>query len=227
MTDPVFQLQDASLKLNGNAGKVDILHGITLDVAQGETVAFTGPSGSGKSSLLMVMGGLERATGGSVRALGEDLSTLSEDGLAKFRRGRMGIVFQSFHLIPTMTALENVAVPLELAGHADAFARAADELRAVGLGHRLDHYPAQLSGGEQQRVAIARAVAPRPTLLFADEPTGNLDAATGASIMDLLFDRQRAAGATLLIITHDPLLAQRCGRIIEMRDGRILSDRPA
>ena len=212
MTDPVFQLQDASLKLNGNAGKVDILHGITLDVAQGETVAFTGPSGSGKSSLLMVMGGLERATGGSVRALGEDLSTLSEDGLAKFRRGRMGIVFQSFHLIPTMTALENVATPLELNGVADAFDRAEAELHA-----------AQMSGGEQQRVALARASAPRPAILLADEPTGNLDSTNGAAIMELLFDLREKHGATLVLVTHADELAARCDRVVTLTDGRIVS----
>ena len=223
MTDPVFQLQDASLKLNGNAGKVDILHGITLDVAQGETVAFTGPSGSGKSSLLMVMGGLERATGGSVRALGEDLSTLSEDGLAKFRRGRMGIVFQSFHLIPTMTALENVATPLELNGVADAFDPAEAELHAVGLGHRLNHYPAQMSGGEQQRVALARASAPRPAILLADEPTGNLDSTNGAAIMELLFDLREKHGATLVLVTHADELAARCDRVVTLTDGRIVS----
>ena len=178
-------------------------------------------------ALMAVLTGLERASGGRVEIGGVDFGALGEDDLARARRGRIGIILQSFHLLPTMTALENVAVPLELAGQADAFAIAADELCAVGLGHRLDHYPAQLSGGEQQRVAIARAVAPRPTLLFADEPTGDLDAATGAAIMDLLFERQAAAGATLLIITHDAALAQRCERIIEMRDGRILSDHMA
>jgi putative ABC transport system ATP-binding protein len=176
---------------------------------------------------MAVLSGLERASGGTVEVGGIDFGALGEDDLARARRGRIGIVLQSFHLLPTMTALENVAVPLELAGRADPFGIAAQELRAVGLGHRLDHYPAQLSGGEQQRVAIARAVAPRPTLIFADEPTGNLDAATGGAIMDLLFDRQQAAGATLIVITHDPLLAQRCGRIVEMRDGVIVSDRAA
>ena len=221
MTDPVFQLQDASLKLNGNAGKVDILHGITLDVAQGETVAFTGPSGSGKSSLLMVMGGLERATGGSVRALGEDLSTLSEDGLAKFRRGRMGIVFQSFHLIPTMTALENVAIPLEFAGRADAFEVAERELGLVGLGHRLAHYPGQLSGGEQQRVALARAFAVEPRLLLADEPTGNLDGATGDKVIQLMFDLAQQRGTTIVLITHDPALAAKCDQQISLVDGHV------
>ena len=212
--------------MNGRA-EVPILKGIDLTVPSGQTVALLGPSGSGKSSLMAVLTGLERASGGRVEIGGVDFGALGEDDLARARRGRIGIILQSFHLLPTMTALENVAVPLELAGQADAFAIAADELRAVGLGHRLDHYPAQLSGGEQQRVAIARAVAPRPTLLFADEPTGNLDAATGAAIMDLLFERQAAAGATLLIITHDAALAQRCERIIEMRDGRILSDHMA
>src|SRR3546814_4752816 len=180
---------------------------------------------AGKSSLRGVLAGLGRASDGSVTVDGIDYGPLDEDALARARRGRIGIVLQAFHLLPTMTALENVAVPLELAGDADAFALAAAELNAVGLGHRLDHYPAQLSGGEQQRVAIARAVAPRPAILFADEPTGNLDAATGAAVIDLLFARQQAAGATLLIITHDPWLAERCGRIVEMRDGRIIAER--
>ena len=222
MTDPVFQIKDASLKLDSNTGKVDILHGITLEIAQGETVAFTGPSGSGKSSLLMVMGGLEQATGGSVRALGQDLTTMSEDNLAEFRRGRMGIVFQSFHLIPTMTALENVATPLELDGAKDAFERAEAELHAVGLGHRLHHYPAQMSGGEQQRVALARASAPRPAILLADEPTGNLDSVNGAAIMDMLFDLRKKHGATLVLVTHADDLAARCDRIITLTDGRIV-----
>ena len=210
------------MKLDSNTGKVDILHGITLEIAQGETVAFTGPSGSGKSSLLMVMGGLEQATGGSVRALGQDLTTMSEDNLAKFRRGRMGIVFQSFHLIPTMTALENVATPLELDGAKDAFERAEAELHAVGLGHRLHHYPAQMSGGEQQRVALARASAPRPAILLADEPTGNLDSVNGAAIMDMLFDLRKKHGATLVLVTHADDLAARCDRIITLTDGRIV-----
>ena len=174
MTVPVLSLRDARLTLAGNAGPVDILRGITLDVARGETLGLVGPSGSGKSSLLMLMGGLERATGGQVLALGQDLTAMDEDQLARFRRGNMGVVFQSFHLIPTMTALENVAVPLELAGLRDAFARAEAELAAVGLAARVDHYPSQLSGGEQQRVALARAAAPRPAILLADEPTGNL-----------------------------------------------------
>jgi putative ABC transport system ATP-binding protein len=205
-------------------GHVEILRGVDLVVRQGEVVALLGPSGSGKSSLMAVLSGLERASSGSIGVAGADFGALDEDGLALARRGRIGIVLQAFHLLPTMTALENVAVPLELAGHADAFERAEAELKAVGLGHRIDHYPAQLSGGEQQRVAIARATAPRPTILFADEPTGNLDAATGASIMELLFDRQRETGATLVMITHDQALAARCGRIVEMRDGLICAD---
>lgn len=218
---PVFHLQDVMLKLEGNAGPVEILHDIALTVLAGESIALTGPSGSGKSSLLMIMGGLERATGGSVRALGEDLTALSEDALARFRRGRVGIVFQSFHLVPTMTALENVATPLELAGVRDAFDRAEQELEGVGLGHRMGHYPAQMSGGEQQRVALARASAPRPAILLADEPTGNLDSANGAAIMDLLFDLRDRHGATLVLVTHDPVLAQRCDRTVSLTDGRI------
>ena len=214
------------LALGKGTARVEILKGIDLSVGEGETVALLGPSGSGKSSLMAILSGLERADAGEVRIAGLDFSGLSEDGLATARRGRIGIILQSFHLLPTMTALENVAVPLELAGRDDAFDRARSELEAVGLGHRLDHYPAQLSGGEQQRVAIARAIAPRPALIFADEPTGNLDAATGAAIMDLLFARQRDAKATLLVITHDPVLAKRCSRVIEMRDGAIVSDAP-
>ena len=217
--------RDVTLTLGSRAARVEVLKGVDLDIAAGESLAILGASGSGKSSLMAVLSGLERASGGSVSVGGVDFGTLDEDGLAKARRGRIGIVLQAFHLLPTMTALENVAVPLELAGAADAFDRAAEELTAVGLGHRLDHYPAQLSGGEQQRVAIARAVAPKPAILFADEPTGNLDASTGAAVIDLLFDRQRAAGATLLIITHDPALAERCERVIEMRDGRIVGER--
>ena len=221
MTDPVLSLSEADLTLQGNAGPVAILRSISLDVHRGETLGLVGPSGSGKSSLLMLMGGLERATGGTVRALGHDLTALDEDALARFRRGNMGVVFQSFHLIPTMTALENVATPLELAGHADAFARAASELRAVGLGERMDHYPAQMSGGEQQRVALARAAAPRPAILLADEPTGNLDEANGQAIMDLLFGLRDRHGATLVLVTHAPDLAARCDRIVRLRDGRI------
>ncbi len=224
MTEPVLSLIDARLALNGNAGPVTILHGITLDVQQGETVGLVGPSGSGKSSLLMLMGGLERATGGTVRAMGQDLTALNEDALARLRRDNIGVVFQSFHLIPTMTALENVATPLELAGHRDAFARAAAELDAVGLAHRADHYPGQMSGGEQQRVALARASAPRPKLLLADEPTGNLDGANGAAIIRLLFDLRDRHGATLVLVTHYEDLARRCDRVIRLRDGRIDTD---
>jgi putative ABC transport system ATP-binding protein len=224
MTDPVLALNDARLTLAGNAGPVEILKGITLSVARGETLGLIGPSGSGKSSLLMLMGGLERATGGSVLALGQDLTALDEDGLARFRRGNMGVVFQSFHLIPTMTALENVAVPLELMGARDAFARAEAELRAVGLGARIDHYPAQLSGGEQQRVALARAAAPRPAILLADEPTGNLDEVNGQAIMDMLFGLRDRHGATLVLVTHAPELAARCDRVVRLRDGRLDGD---
>ena len=220
MAETILSLKDARLTLDGNAGRVDILKGVTLDVRRGETVGLTGPSGSGKSSLLMLMGGLERATGGQVVALGHDLTRLGEDALARVRRDHMGVVFQSFHLIPTMTALENVATPLELAGRADAFDRAAAELDAVGLGHRAGHYPAELSGGEQQRVALARAAAPEPDLLLADEPTGNLDAATGEAIVTLLFGL-RDRGATLVLVTHDPDLAARCDRTIRLTDGCI------
>jgi putative ABC transport system ATP-binding protein len=222
-----IRARDVTLSLGTRDAPVEILKGIDLDIAKGESIAILGASGSGKSSLMAVLSGLEQASGGSVRVGGVDYGKLSEDELAKARRGRVGIVLQAFHLLPTMTALENVAVPLELAGADDAFARAEAELVAVGLGHRLHHYPAQLSGGEQQRVAIARAVAPRPDILFADEPTGNLDAATGGSVTDLLFERHRAAGATLLIITHDPALAERCQRVVEMSDGRIVSERTA
>ena len=221
MSNSVLSLSNASLTLDGNAGKVDILHDITLDVTQGETLGLLGPSGSGKSSLLMLMGGLEQVRSGTITALGQKLSTMNEDQLAHFRRDHMGVVFQSFHLIPTMTALENVATPLELAGVHDAFSRASDELDAVGLGARKDHYPNQMSGGEQQRVALARASAPRPKILLADEPTGNLDATNGAAIMDMLFDLRDKHGATLIMVTHAPDLAARCDRIITLNDGRI------
>jgi putative ABC transport system ATP-binding protein len=203
---------------------VEILRGIDLDVPQGQTLALLGPSGSGKSSLMAVLSGLERASGGSLNVAGEDFERLSEDALARARRGRIGIVLQAFHLLPTMTAQENVATPLELAGERDAWPRAAAELESVGLGHRLSHYPAQLSGGEQQRVAVARAMAPRPPLIFADEPTGNLDTVTGEQIADLLFARRAETGATLIVITHDPALAERCERIVTLADGRIASD---
>ncbi len=224
MTDPILSLKDASLSLNGNAGRVDILKDITLNVAKGETLGMIGPSGSGKSSLLMLMGGLEQATKGTIRALGHDLTAMDEDALARFRRDHMGVVFQSFHLIPTMTALENVATPLELAGAPDAFDRALAELETVGLGYRAGHYPAQLSGGEQQRVALARASAPRPDILLADEPTGNLDEANGAVIMDLLFGLRDRNGATLVLVTHASELAARCDRIVRLRDGYIATD---
>ncbi|MHA3914285.1 ABC transporter ATP-binding protein [Halovulum sp. GXIMD14793] len=219
MTDPVISMTDATLTLDGNAGRVAILRGITLYVTRGETLGLVGPSGSGKSSLLMVMGGLERATSGRVLVLDQDMTALGEDALARFRRDNMGIVFQSFHLIPTMTALENVATPLELAGARDAFDRAAEELKAVGLGARMDHYPSQMSGGEQQRVALARAAAPRPKVLLADEPTGNLDGANGEAIMDMLFGLRDRHGATLVLVTHSNDLANRCDRVIRLRDG--------
>ena len=221
---PVIALNNVSLRLAGNAGPVDILHGLTLEVGAQETVGLIGPSGSGKSSLLMLMGGLERASGGEIRAMGQDLTAMNEDQLARFRRSHMGVVFQSFHLIPTMTALENVATPLELGGVADAFERAETELKAVGLGSRMHHYPAQMSGGEQQRVALARAAAPRPDILLADEPTGNLDGNTGEAIMDLLFGLRDRHGATLILVTHAPELAKRCDRVIRLRDGRIEAD---
>lgn len=220
--DMVIRAADVRLTLGG-ATPVEILKGIDLSVADGESLALLGASGSGKSSLMAVLAGLERATSGLVEVAGADFGILDEDGLAIARRGRIGIVLQAFHLLPTMTARENVAVPMELAGVTDAFARAEAELAAVGLGHRLHHYPAQLSGGEQQRVAIARALGARPRIVFADEPTGNLDAATGSRVMDLLFDRRAATGATLVIITHDPALAARCDRVIELADGRIVA----
>jgi len=221
MTTPVISLKDATLSLQGNAGLVQILHGITLDVHKGQTLGLVGPSGSGKSSLLMLMGGLERASSGQITALGHDLSSMNEDQLARLRRDHFGVVFQSFHLIPTMTALENVAAPLELAGRSDAYERAAEELAAVGLAGRAQHFPAQLSGGEQQRVALARAATPRPDIVLADEPTGNLDGTTGASIIELLFDLSRRHGATLVLVTHAPDLAARCDRVVELVDGRL------
>ena len=221
MSASAIEIRDLHLSLDSRAGRVDILRGIDLSVAPGGSVGIVGPSGSGKSSLLMVMGGLETATAGSVQVLGTALDGMDEDALARFRRDNMGVVFQSFHLIPTLTAVENVAAPLELAGRSDAMDRAAEELAAVGLGDRLEHYPAELSGGEQQRVALARAVAPRPKVLLADEPTGNLDAATGAAISELLFQLQARSGATLVIVTHAPELAARCDRTVRMRDGKI------
>jgi len=221
IAQPLVELTDVQLKLASAAGEVNILRGLDLVVAQGETVAVVGPSGSGKSTMMMVMAGLERPSAGRVRIADHDISTMSEDQLALFRRTRVGIVFQSFHLIQTMTALENVAVPLEFAGRADAFARAKDSLDSVGLGHRLTHYPGQLSGGEQQRVALARAVVAEPDLLLADEPTGNLDADTGHQIIELLFALRARHGSTLILITHDPELAARCDRTVRLLDGRI------
>ncbi len=209
------------LTVAAQAGPVNILGGIDLTVCAGEALGIVGPSGSGKTSLLMVLAGLERATGGEVVVAGTRITGLNEDALARFRRDTVGIVFQAFHLIPTMTALENVALPLELAGHRDAAKVARDSLASVGLAHRVTHLPGQLSGGEQQRVALARAFAPRPRLLLADEPTGNLDAATGRAVMDLLFDMQARLGTTLFLITHDPALAARCGRRIHIADGRV------
>lgn len=221
---PSIIARDLRLTLGNGGGAVEILKGIDLVVPQGQTLALLGPSGSGKSSLMAVLSGLERASSGTLSVAGEDFAAMDEDALARARRGRIGVVLQAFHLLPTMTALENVATPLELAGMEDARERAEAELTAVGLGHRLTHYPAQLSGGEQQRVAIARALAPRPSLVFADEPTGNLDAGTGAAIIDLLFARRDESGATLLIITHDESLARHCERVVTIADGRIASD---
>ncbi len=214
-------LTGVNLSLGGGAARVHILRNIGLNIGRGEAVALLGPSGSGKSTLLMVMTGLERADSGSVLVVGEDLRRLDEDELARFRGRNIGIVFQAFHLIPTMTALENVAVPLELAGARDAFKRAERELIAVGLGDRLSHYPPQLSGGEQQRVALARAVAPNPAIIVADEPTGNLDEATGREIIELLFRGHREHGTTLVLVTHDTELAARCNRVVHMHSGRI------
>ena len=216
-----MHVRNLHLTLPSAAGPVNILRGVDLDIDAGEAVGVVGPSGSGKTSLLMVLAGLERATAGSVSVAGHALTAMSEDALARLRRATIGILFQAFHLIPTMTAEENVAVPLELAGRTDAARRAAEALRAVGLSHRLSHLPGQLSGGEQQRVALARAFAPEPRLLLADEPTGNLDHATGAAVMDLVFSLRERTGTTLLLITHDPRLARRCGRCLHLVDGRI------
>ena len=214
-------LDDVHLTLDGPAGEVNILRGISLDVPSGEALGLVGPSGSGKTTMLMITAGLERISSGKVSVVGQDYVTLDEDGLALFRRDNIGIVFQSFHLIPAMTALENVAVPLEFGGHTDAFDRAEEQLEAVGLGHRIGHYPGQLSGGEQQRVALARAFAVKPKLLLADEPTGNLDGATGHQVIDLLFELHDKYDTTLMLITHDMTLASRCDRIIRLADGLI------
>jgi putative ABC transport system ATP-binding protein len=221
---PAIVLAGVNLSLGRDAGRVHILKDVDLEIAAGEAVGFIGPSGSGKSTLLMVMAGLERPDTGSVVIAGIELNSLDEDALARFRGRHVGIVFQSFHLIPTMTALENVAVPLELAGLADARSRAQRELEAVGLAERLGHYPAQLSGGEQQRVALARALAPDPAILVADEPTGNLDEATGRQIIELLFAGHRQRGSTLVLVTHDAMLAQRCDRVVRLRSGRIAGE---
>lgn len=219
---PMIALDDVCLTLSGGGGEVNILRGIAAQVAPGETVSVVGPSGAGKTTLLMIVGGLERPSAGRVRVAGVDLGGLDEDGLARFRREYVGIVFQSFHLVPTMTAWENVALPLEFAGRSDARERAAEALEAVGLSDRRLHYPSQLSGGEQQRAALARATVARPKLLLADEPTGNLDRETGSRVMDLLFGLQAEYGTTLLLITHDEALAARCGRTLHMADGRLL-----
>jgi putative ABC transport system ATP-binding protein len=214
-------LVDVHLTLTAGSGPVNILNGVSLRVDQGETLAVVGPSGSGKTTMLMLMAGLERPTRGEVRMAGVDLTTLGEDELSRFRRGHLGIVFQAFHLIPTMTALENAALPLEFAHHPQARERAMAALAQVGLGDRAEHYPAQLSGGEQQRVALARAFAARPRIILADEPTGNLDEETGARVMELLFDLQREEGATLVLVTHDRALAGRCSRMATMHAGRL------
>ena len=221
MAEPLIQLTDIHLTLGKGAARTEILRGIDFRLDAGESVAILGASGSGKSSLMAVIAGLERASSGSAHVLGEDVSALGEDQLARLRGAQIGVVLQAFHLLPTMTALENVMVPMELSGASDATERARTELAAVGLGERETHYPTQLSGGEQQRVAIARATAPRPKLLLADEPTGNLDAHTGQVIADLLFERAGAAGAGLLVITHDPSVAARAGRIVRIADGKI------
>jgi putative ABC transport system ATP-binding protein len=228
--EPLIQVRNLHLTVPSAAGPVNILRGIDLDIAAGEAVGVIGPSGSGKSSLLMVLAGLERGTSGSIRLAGHSVTGMDEDALARMRRQTIGIVFQAFHLIPTMTALENVAVPLELAGVRDAMSRAKRALDDVGLAHRLTHLPGQLSGGEQQRVALARAFAPRPQLLLADEPTGNLDQATGDAVMDLLFRLRAESGTTLMLITHDTHLASRCSRRVHLADGKVTSvqlSRPA
>jgi putative ABC transport system ATP-binding protein len=219
----MIQLENIHLKLEGPAGAVNILRGIDLSVAEGETVSIIGPSGSGKTTMLMVIAGLEKASSGDVRVNNIDLNTLDEDGLAVFRRDTMGIVFQNFHLVPTMSALENVAIPFEFAGRADAFEQAREGLEAVGLGHRVDHYPGQLSGGEQQRVALARGFAAKPKLLLADEPTGNIDQETSDAVIDLLFSLTEKYKTTLLLITHDAIIGKRCDREVRIADGQVLN----
>ena len=223
--EPMVLLEDVELKLESEAGPVNILKGINLEIPASQTVSVVGPSGSGKTSMMMLIGGLERQTGGRVSVGGQDLATLDEDGLARFRRDNAGIVFQNFHLVPTMNALENVAIPVELAGLDNAFDRAREALGAVGLDHRTSHYPGQLSGGEQQRVALARAIVAGPKPLLADEPTGNLDGKTGDAVIELLFSLRADHGATLILITHNPAIAEQCGRVIELQDGLIGSDR--
>ena len=223
-TDPAINLVGVHLRLTSDAGEVNILNDIDLGIGPGETLGIVGPSGSGKTSLLLVMAGLEHPTSGSITAAGTEITALDEDGLALFRRDNVGIVFQNFHLVPTMTALENVAMPLEFAGAADAFERAQTELEAVGLGPRLVHYPGQLSGGEQQRVALARAFVTEPAILLADEPTGNLDGATGQAVMDILFDLHARRNTTLVLVTHQPDLVERCGRVVRLVDGSIVAD---
>ena len=227
MTEPIVDLKNVRLTLPSRAGPVSILRDVDLKAREGQSLAIVGPSGSGKTSLLMVMAGLERATSGQVKVAGHDLSVLSEDELALMRGASLGIVFQSFYLVPTMTALENVALPLEFAGAADATVTARELLQEVGLSHRMEHFPAQLSGGEQQRVAIARALSRRPKLILADEPTGNLDRLTGGQVIDLLFGLQRRRGATLILVTHDERLAEACERTIRMSDGRVDTDTEA
>ena len=227
MSDTIIDLQDVHLTLASRAGPVDILRGIDLQVGRGETMAIVGPSGSGKTSLLMILAGLEAATRGRVHVAGHALNGLDEDSLALMRGANIGIVFQSFHLVPTMTALENVALPLEFAGRQDAAEVGRERLAEVGLSDRATHFPSQLSGGEQQRVAIARALAPKPKLILADEPTGNLDTKTGSTIIDILFAMQRQRRATLVLVTHDEHLARQCSRTIRMADGRVVADEKA
>jgi len=221
---PVIRLDKAHLSLGADAGAVHILKGISLDITAGETVGVLGPSGAGKTSLLMIMAGLESLSGGAAFLDGTEITALDEDQLAALRRDMVGIVFQAFRLIPSMTAMQNVAIPLELAGRKDAQRMAETALRSVGLGHRLTHFPDQMSGGEQQRVAIARALAPRPRILLADEPTGNLDSATGEKVVNILFESAREAGAAVVLVTHDATLAKRCSRVIHIEDGQIAGD---
>jgi putative ABC transport system ATP-binding protein len=224
-TGTAVHLKDVTLSLNNTAGEVKILRGLSFDIEKGEAVGIIGPSGGGKSTVMMVVAGLERISSGIIKTAGIDLTSLDEDELARFRRDNIGIVFQDFHLIPTMTAHENVAVPLEFSGNINASDLAREQLNAVGLDHRLTHYPSQLSGGEQQRVALARAFAVRPKILLADEPTGNLDGITGKAVMDLLFKLQATTSTTLILVSHDPMLADRCDRIITLADGRVIESK--